>query len=63
MANDSAMRTAPAIVPKATGIEKVHLTMPSELKNTDMSGLMIRQLTIIPITVERIIAGIKDSAV
>ncbi len=45
------------------GILNVHFTMPSELKNSDKSGLIARQLITNPATVEIIIAGINDSAV
>ena len=41
----------------------VHLTIPIELKNNDISGLITRQLTIMPIIVDRIIEGINESAV
>ena len=53
----------PASVTNTIGILNVHFTMPSELKNSDKSGLMVRQLIITPITVEIIIAGINESAV
>lgn len=53
----------PASVEKATGMLNVHLTIPIELKNNDISGLITRQLTIMPTTVDRIIAGINESAV
>ncbi len=48
---------------KPTGILKVHFTMPIPLKNNEVSGLMMKALTVSPTTVERIIAGIKDKAV
>ena len=57
------MSKNPAIVANTIGILNVHFTMPSELKNSDKSGLMVRQLIITPITVEIIIAGINESAV
>ena len=57
------MSKNPATVANTIGILNVHFTMPSELKNSDKSGLMVRQLIITPITVEIIIAGINESAV
>ena len=61
--NDKRISPIPATVTNAMGILKVHFTIPSELKNSAVSGLIIRQLMIIPITVEIIIAGINESAV
>ena len=63
MPNDRSISAIPAIVANTIGILNVHFTMPSELKNSDKSGLMVRQLIITPITVEIIIAGIHESAV
>lgn len=63
MPNDRSISAIPASVEKATGMLKVHLTIPIELKNNDISGLITRQLTIMPTTVDRIIAGINESAV
>ena len=63
MQNDSSKSPAPATVTNATGIEKVHFTIPIGLKNSDTSRLIIRQLIITPITVEIMITGINDSAV
>ena len=63
MPNDRSISAIPAIVANTIGILNVHFTMPSELKNSDKSGLMVRQLIISPITVEIIIAGINESAV
>ena len=63
MPNDKRISPIPAIVANTIGILNVHFTMPSELKNSDKSGLMVRQLIITPITVEIIIAGINESAV
>ena len=63
MPNDRSISPIPAIVEKTTGILNVHFTIPSELKNSDISGFITRQLTIIPTTVESIIAGINESAV
>ena len=63
MPNDRSISAIPAIVANTIGILNVHFTMPSELKNNAVSGLIIRQLMIIPITVEIIIAGINESAV
>ena len=63
MPNDKSISAIPAIVTNRIGILNVHFTMPSELKNSDKSGLMVRQLIITPITVEIIIAGINESAV
>lgn len=63
MPNDRSISPIPAIVTNAIGILNVHFTMPSELKNSDISGLITRQLIIIPITVEIIIVGINESAV
>lgn len=63
MPNDRSISAIPAIVANTIGISNVHFTMPSELKNSDKSGLMVRQLMISPITVEIIIAGINESAV
>ena len=63
MPNDRRIRPNPANTENKIGILNVHFTMPSELKNSDISGLMVRQLTIIPTTVDRIIAGINESAV
>ncbi len=63
MPNDIKISPIPATVEKTIGILNVHFTMPIELKNSDISGLITRQLTIIPTTVEAMIAGIKDSAV
>ena len=63
MPNDRSISPIPAITEKAIGILNVHFTMPSELKNSDISGLIERQLTIMPITVEIIIVGINESAV
>ena len=61
--NDMMISPIPASVEKATGMLNVHLTIPMELKNNDISGLITRQLTIMPTTVDRIIAGINESAV
>ena len=63
MPNDRSISAIPAIVANTIGILNVHFTMPSELKNNAVSGLIIIQLKIIPITVEIIIAGINESAV
>ena len=63
MPNDRSISAIPASVEKATGMLNVHLTIPIELKNNDISGLITRQLTIMPTTVDRIIAGINVSAV
>ena len=63
MPNDRSISPIPAIAANTTGILNVHFTMPNELKNSDISGLIARQLKIIPITVEIIIAGINESAV
>ena len=63
MPNDRSISVIPAIVANAIGILNVHFTMPSELKNSDRSGLIVRQHIIIPITVEIIIVGINESAV
>ena len=62
-ANDKSISPMPASVINTTGTLKVHLTIPILLKNRLMSGFIIRPPTIIPITVEIMIAGIKDSAV
>lgn len=61
--NDASISANPATVTNITGISKVHLTMPIELKNSDISGFITRQLTIIPTAVESITAGINESAV
>ena len=63
MPNDRSISPNPANTENKIGILNVHFTMPSELKNSDKSGLMVRQLIITPITVEIIIAGINESAV
>ncbi len=63
MPNDKSISPIPAIAEKTIGILKVHFTMPSELKNSDRSGLIATQLIIIPITVEIIVAGINENAV
>ena len=63
MPNDRSISAIPAIVANTIGILNVHFTMPNELKNSDISGLIARQLKIIPITVEIIIVGINESAV
>lgn len=63
MPNDRSISAIPAIVTNRIGILNVHFTMPNELKNSDISGLIARQLIISPITVEIIIAGINESAV
>ena len=63
MPNDRRISPIPAIIEKTTGILNVHFTIPSELKNSDISGFITRQLTIIPTTVESIIAGRNESAV
>ena len=63
MPKDKSISAIPATVTNRIGILNVHFTMPSELKNSDKSGLMVRQLIITPITVEIIIAGINESAV
>lgn len=63
MPNDRSISAIPAIAANTTGILNVHFTMPNELKNNDISGLITRQLTIMPTTVDRIIAGINESAV
>ena len=63
MPNDRSISAIPATVTNRIGILNVHFTMPNELKNSDKSGLITRQLTIMPTTVDRIIAGINESAV
>ena len=63
MPNDRSISAIPAIVANTIGILNVHFTIPIELKNNDISGLITRQLTIMPTTVDRIIAGINESAV
>ena len=63
MPKDRSVSPIPAIVANTIGILNVHFTMPSELKNSAVSGLIVRQLIISPITVEIIIAGINESAV
>lgn len=63
MPNDRIINPIPANVTNTIGILNVHFTMPSELKNSDKSGLIIRQPIIMPTTVEIIIAGINESAV
>ncbi len=63
MPNDRSICPNPANTENKIGILNVHFTMPSELKNSDISGLITRQLTIMPTTVDRIIAGINESAV
>ncbi len=63
MPNDRSISAIPATVTNRIGILNVHFTMPNELKNNDISGLIARQLKIIPITVEIIIVGINESAV
>ncbi len=61
--NDKRISTSPATELNTMGIANVHFTIPSELKNSDISGLIARQLTIMPITVEIIIVGINERAV
>ena len=61
--NDIMISPIPASAEKATGMPNIHLTIPIELKNSDISGLIAIQLTIMPTTVDRIIAGINESAV
>ena len=61
--NDIMISPIPASVEKATGISNVHFTIPIVLKNNDISGLITAQLIIIPRNVERITAGINESAV
>ena len=63
MPNDRSISPVPAIIEKPIGILNVHFTMPSELKNSDISGFITRQLAIMPIMVEIIIVGINESAV
>ena len=63
MPNDRSISPNPANTENKIGILNVHFTMPSELKNNAVSGLIIIQLIIIPITVEIIIVGINESAV
>ena len=60
---DRSISPNPANTENKIGILNVHFTMPSELKNNAVSGLITRQLTIMPTTVDRIIAGINESAV
>ena len=61
--NDISISPIPANAAKTKGILNVHLTMPIVLKNNDISGLITIQLITIPITVERITAGINERAV
>ena len=63
MPKDSNISAIPATVIKPTGTVKVHFNMPRLLKKTLNSGFMTRLLTKSPTTVERIIAGINESAV
>ena len=63
MPKERSISPVPAGTENAKGIPNVHFTIPIELKNSDISGLMAIQLIIIPITVETIIAGINESAV
>jgi len=55
MPNDRIINPIPANVTNTIGILNVHFTMPSELKNSDKSGLIIKQPIIMPTTVEIII--------
>lgn len=63
MPNERSIIPVPATALNTAGMLNVHFTMPIELKNSDISGFITRQLTIMPTTVDRIIAGINDSAV
>lgn len=63
MPNDRSINPTPAAEANTTGILNVHLIIPIELKNSDIKGFITKQLTIMPITVEIITAGIKDIAV
>ena len=63
MPNDKSISAVPATVTNRIGILNVHFTMPIVLKNSDISGLMTRQLIIMPITIEKMIAGINENAV
>ena len=63
MPNDRSISPIPATVTNRIGILNVHFTIPSELKNSDISGFITRQLAIMPIIVEIIIVGINESAV
>lgn len=63
MPNDRSISPIPATALNKTGMLNVHFKMPIELKNSDISGLITKQLKTMPITVERITAGINESAV
>lgn len=61
--NDNAIKQIPAIVAKTIGILNVHFTMPRLLKNMLNIGFITKQLITSPTTVERMMAGINESAV
>ena len=48
---------------KPEGMVKVHFTMPILFRNSEVSGLIIKLHAVIPIMVEMMTAGIKESAV
>ena len=63
MPNEASASPSPPKVTNVTGMPNVHLTMPIPLRNSATSGLITKQLIIMPVTIEIIIAGINDSAV
>lgn len=62
-AKDSATSAAPPTAVKPIGTVNVHLTIPMPLKNSAVNGLIIRHDSASPMTVDSIIAGMKESAV